>query len=83
MAKFNVNIVGSVKANNPPQGATLAKLSPDKSFIEKFYRVIEVKFNDGTTGDALQYFSEAGSIWVGTNERDVIKFVTEKEFYTI
>lgn len=43
-----------------PQSAQFYKLNPSKKFIEKYYKYINIKFNDGTNKDILHYWGEQG-----------------------
>ncbi len=41
------------------------KLNPSKEWVEMLYRVSPVKYNDGTTGEKLEYLSSF-NVWMGS-----------------
>lgn len=77
------NIVGSIHATDPPKGTQFCTLNPTGDFIEMFYRLEPIKYNDNTVEDQLQYYSSCGGGWMGTNERDPDKFLKTREFHEI
>lgn len=67
---LNINISDSINRNNikgfVPNSAKYAKLNPSGKFIEMFYRINNVKFNDGSNKDIFEYKSECGC-WTPSN----------------
>jgi hypothetical protein len=61
---MDINTIDNIKrtdiAGDAPTEAEYAALNPTGSFIEKFYKNAEVKFNDGTTKNILHYWGEQG-----------------------
>jgi len=62
----NINIVGTINRSDinggVPESAKYARLNPTGKFIQKFYRIKNVQFSDGTNSDVLQYRSER-DVW--------------------
>lgn len=77
-----INIVGTAKAKNPPQGAMFCTMNPTGEFIELFYKTSPVKFNDGTESEKLEYWSNF-DCWRGSNERDIEEFLQTRKFYKL
>lgn len=69
------NIIDNIKAVNAPSGAQFCILTADCKSIALFYRI--------NPDNKLEYFSSCGSGWMGTNERDLKKFLTETNFYSV
>ena len=47
-------------------GAQYAQMSKSGKFIQMYYRIETVKYNDGTTGEVLQYHSSCGGGWMNS-----------------
>jgi len=54
----------------------------DGPFVEMFYRLKEIKYNDGTTGKQLQYRSFA-KLWMGTLNKDPDKLMKKLKPITV
>lgn len=74
----SINIIDTIKRTDI-EGAVspyskYAMLNPSGKFIQKFYRIVNVKFNDGTEKDILEHESERG-IWMPSsyNTKDINK----------
>ena len=59
-----INVIDTINRNdiegNVQPDAKYAQLNPSGEFIQKFYRITNVKFNDNTNSDILQYWGEQG-----------------------
>lgn len=59
-----INVIDNIRRDDiegyVPSDAKYAQLNPNHKFIQKFYRITNVKFNDGTNSDILQYWGERG-----------------------
>jgi len=64
MLSTDLNITGEINRNdikgNVPKDAQYASLNPTSEFIQKFYKIGNIKFNDGTNADFLMYWGEQG-----------------------
>ena len=74
----SINIIDKVKRTDIEGSVSpdskYAMLNPSGEFIQKFYRITNVKFNDNTRKDILEYESERG-IWMPSsyNTKDINK----------
>jgi hypothetical protein len=77
---MNKKVIGIIKRDSIdcPSDAMFAMKGPT-GLIIKWYRVVNVKFNDNTTQSQLEYLSERG-IWMRSNFNVSTKFV---ELYKI
>jgi hypothetical protein len=84
--KLSINISDSINRYSikgfVPTGAKYAKLNPSGKFIEMFYRVVNIKFNDGTNKDVLEYKSECGC-WTPSDYNSNNKHLTYAYFLEI
>jgi len=71
---MTINIVGEIEVLKKPFGAQFCILNTDKTAINKFYRIAD---------DQLQFLSECGSGWMGTNERNPQAFLSKPIFYKL
>lgn len=77
----DLNIVGNVNRSDikgiVPKDAQYANLNPTGEFIQKFYKIGNVKFNDNTNKDVLMYWGEQGgwhnSSFNVTERKDLVK----------
>ena len=78
-----INIVNTIKRTDiegsVPGEAKYAQLNPSGEFIQKFYRMNNIKFNDNTNVDSLEYWGEQGG-WHGSsyNNKDTDKLTNHK-----
>lgn len=79
---MKANIVGHIDNVKKPKDAQFCVLTKI-GFIEMFYRIADIKMNDGTTEKHLQYYSSCGGGWMGSMQRDQDKFLSEPKFYTV
>jgi len=47
-------------------GAQYAQMSKSGEFIQMYYRITEVQYNDGTKSEVLQYYSSCGGGWMNS-----------------
>jgi len=60
----NLKVVGTINKldikGDVPKDAQYCVLNPTNSFIQKFYKFEEVKFNDNTTSNIFKFWGEQG-----------------------
>ena len=59
-----------------PVGAEYAKYNPSGEFIERFYCIKEVKFNDGTVKKVPNYLSSRG-VWMPSSTFTIQSFMED------
>lgn len=79
-----INVVGTVKRDDIEgsvhQDAKYAQLNPSDEFIQKFYKMTNVQYNDNTNSDVLQYWGEQGG-WHNSSyntDRNIDKLTNQK-----